>query len=48
LRARFKFVVLEVAEHFGVTKACKEFDVPHSTLTVGKSGMMKKTSPGCI
>lgn len=31
LKVRFKFVVLEYANLIGVTKACKEFDVPRST-----------------
>jgi hypothetical protein len=28
LRVRLKQVVLELAEHLGVTKACREFNVP--------------------
>jgi len=31
LRARFKFVVLDYAKHVGVTKACREFEVPQSS-----------------
>jgi transposase InsO family protein len=31
LRVRLKLVILELANHFGVTKACREFDVPRST-----------------
>jgi transposase InsO family protein len=31
LRVRFKLAVLEYANHFGVTKACREFNVPRST-----------------
>jgi transposase InsO family protein len=31
LRIRFKLVVLEFAKHDGVTKTCKEFEVPRST-----------------
>jgi len=31
LRVRLKLVVLEHANHFGVTKACREFNVPRST-----------------
>jgi transposase len=31
LRIRLKLVVLEHANHFGVTKACREFNVPRST-----------------
>lgn len=31
LRVRFKFAVIEYANHLGATKACKEFKVPRST-----------------
>ena len=31
LRVRLKLVVLEQANHFGVTKACREFNLPRST-----------------
>jgi transposase InsO family protein len=31
LRIRFKLVVLEYADHLGVTRACREFNVPRST-----------------
>ena len=31
LRVRLKLVVLELAHHLGVTKACREFDVPRSS-----------------
>ena len=31
LRVRLKLVVLELAKHFGVTKACKEFNFSRST-----------------
>lgn len=31
LRARFKYVVLDYAKHVGVTKTCREFEVPRST-----------------
>ena len=31
LRVRLKLVVLELAHHFGVTKACREFNLPRST-----------------
>ena len=31
LRVRLKLVVLELANHFGVTKACKKFNVSRST-----------------
>jgi len=42
LRARFKFVVLDYAKHVGVTKACKEFEVPRSSFYNWKKNMMKK------
>jgi len=32
LRVRLKLVVLEIAHHIGVSKACREFNVPRSTL----------------
>jgi transposase-like protein len=31
LRVRLKLVVFELANHFRVTKACREFNVPQST-----------------
>ena len=31
LRARFKFIVLDQAKYGGVTKACREFEVPRSS-----------------
>jgi transposase InsO family protein len=31
LRVRFKFIVLDYAKHAGVTKACREFEVPRSS-----------------
>jgi len=31
LGIKFKLVVLELADHFGVTKTCREFNVPRST-----------------
>ena len=30
LRVRLRLVVLELTHHLGVTKACREFDVPRS------------------
>jgi len=50
LGARLKFVVLEYANHFGVTKACREFNVPRSTFyrwkqkydKEGRSGLYRK------
>ena len=31
LRVRLKLVVLELAQHLGVSKACREFNVPRSS-----------------
>jgi len=31
LRVRLKLVVLELASHLGVTKACREFNIPRSS-----------------
>ena len=31
LMVRFKHAVLEYANHFGVTKTCRAFNVPRST-----------------
>ena len=50
LRIRFKLVVLEHANHFGVTKTCREFNVPRSTFyrwkqkydNEGRSGLYRK------
>jgi transposase InsO family protein len=50
LRLRFKLVVLEHANHFGVTNACKEFNVPRSSFyrwkqkydTEGRSGLYRE------
>jgi len=50
LGARLKLVVLEYANHFGVTKACREFNVPRSTFyrwkqkydKEGRSGLYRK------
>jgi transposase len=52
LRVRLKLVVLEHANHFGVTKACREFNVPRSTFyrwkqkydNEGRSGLYGKES----
>ena len=54
LRARFKYVVLDYAKHAGVTKACREFEVPRSSFyrwkarfeEEGPSGLYpRKSSP---
>lgn len=54
LRARFKFVVLGYAKHVGVTKTCREFEVPRLTFyhwknrydEEGPSGLyLKKPTP---
>ena len=50
MRIRFKLVVLEHANHFGVTKTCREFNVPRSTFyrwkqkydNEGRSGLYRK------
>jgi transposase InsO family protein len=50
LRARFKLVVLELASDLGVTKICKEFNVPRSTFyrwkkrydQEGTAGLLRK------
>jgi len=50
LRVRLKLVVLEYANHFGVTKTCREFNVPRSTFyrwkqryeSEGRSGLYRK------
>ena len=50
LRARFKFVVLEYANQAGISKACREFNVPRSTFyywkqkyeNEGRSGLYRK------
>ena len=50
LRVRFKYVVLEYANHVGVTKACREFNVALSTYynwkqkyhNEGRSGLYRK------
>ncbi len=49
LRVRLKLVVLEFANHFGVTKACREFDVPRASFyrwkqkyeKAGRSGLYR-------
>jgi ACT domain-containing protein len=38
LNVRLKLVVLELANHFGVIKACKEFNVSRSTFYSLKNG----------
>ena len=50
LRVRLKLIVLEFADHLGVTKACREFDVPRSSYyrwkqkyeKVGQSGLYRE------
>jgi transposase InsO family protein len=50
LRVRLKLVVLEYANHLGVTEACREFNVPRSTFygwkqrykKEGRSGLYRK------
>ena len=51
LRVRFILAVLEFANNFGVTKTCREFNVPLSTFyswkqkydSEGRSGLYKKS-----
>ena len=50
LRARFMLTIIEYANHFGVTKTCREFNVPRSSFyrwkrkydTEGRSGLYRK------
>ena len=50
LRVRFKYVVLEYANHIGVAKACREFNVARSSFyrwkqkydNEGRSGLYRK------
>ena len=50
LRVRLKLVVLELADHHGVTKACSEFNVPRSSFyrwkqkyeKAGRSGLYRE------
>jgi len=50
LKVRHMFVVLELADQLGVTKICREFDVPRSTYyrwkkkydQEGRSGLYRK------
>ena len=50
LRVRLKLVVLELAAHLGVTKACREFNVPRSSFyrwkqkyeKAGQSGLYRE------
>ena len=46
LRVRLKLVVLEFADHLGVTKACREFNVPRSSFYRWKQKYEKKGRPG--
>ena len=50
LRVRLKLLVLELAPHLGVTKACREFNVPRSSFyrwkqkyeKAGRSGLYRE------
>ena len=50
LRVRLKLVVLELAPHLGVTKTCREFNVPRSSFyrwkqkyeKAGRSGLYRE------
>ena len=46
LRVRLKLVVLEFADHLGVTKACQEFDVPRASFYRWKQKYQKKGESG--
>lgn len=42
LRIRLKLAVIEYADHFGVTEACREFNVPRSSFYRWKQNYDKK------
>jgi transposase InsO family protein len=46
LRVRLKLVVLELAQHLGATKACREFNVPRSSFYRWKQKYEKKGRSG--
>jgi len=46
LRVRLKLIVLEFAEHLGVTKACQEFEVPRSSYYRWKQKYQKAGQSG--
>src|SRR4030095_10915110 len=46
LRVRLKLVVLELADHLGVTKACREFNVPRSSFYRWKQKYQKAGQSG--
>jgi hypothetical protein len=46
LRVRLKLVVLEVADHLGVTKACRELNVPRSSFYCWKQKYAKAGRSG--
>ena len=46
LRVRLKLVVLELANHLGVTKACREFNVPRSSFYRWKQKYEKEGRSG--
>ena len=48
LRVRLKLVVRELAHHLGVTKACREFDVPRSSYYRWKQKYEKPDNRDCI
>jgi transposase-like protein len=46
LRVRLKLVVLKFASHIGVTKACREFEVPRSSFYRWKQNYEKAGQSG--
>jgi transposase len=46
LRVRLKLVVLELADHSGVTKACREFNIPRSSFYRWKQKYEKEGPSG--
>lgn len=48
LRVRLKLVVLDLADHLGVTKACREFEVLVPAFIVGNRNTRKQDRFDCI
>ena len=47
LKVRFKLAVLEIAAHYGVRKACRNFGVPRSSFYEWKTNSTRKENPVC-
>lgn len=47
LEVRFKLVVLELADNFGVAKTCQDFNLPRSTFYRWKKSTTKKDGSDC-